>query len=46
MVNTTICSILLIPVAIRLTGINLEAAGAAAVEEDQAPGARRIETPN
>jgi uncharacterized protein len=33
MVNTTIGSILLIPAAIRLTGINLEAPGAISVEE-------------
>ncbi len=35
MINTTIGSILLIPAAIRLTGINLEAPGAEPVEEEE-----------
>jgi predicted RND superfamily exporter protein len=50
MVNTTIGSILLIPAAIRLTGINLEAPGAVSIEEvdeeNQAIGDRRTGTPN
>ncbi|MGM0403361.1 MAG: efflux RND transporter permease subunit [Thermodesulfobacteriota bacterium] len=35
MINTTIGSILLIPAAIRLTGINLEAPGAKGIEENE-----------
>ncbi len=45
MVNTTIGSILLIPAAIRLTGINLEAPGAKAIETEEEDQGRLTDMP-